>query len=175
MDQIFFDNWDSIIRTFIITILAYFSLIALLRISGKRTLSKMNAFDFIVTIAIGSVLATVLLNKSVALADGVLAFILLIGLQYLITTLAVRSKNISKWVKATPSLIVYNGEILTETMHKERISEDEVYAALRQKGVASIVHAKAVVLESDGSLSIISSLDEEKLETLRTVDISSTS
>jgi len=175
MDQIFFDNWDSIIRTFIITILAYFSLIALLRISGKRTLSKMNAFDFIVTIAIGSVLATVLLNKSVALADGVLAFILLIGLQYLITTLAVRSKNVSKWVKATPSLIVYNGEILTETMHKERISEDEVYAALRQKGVASIVHAKAVVLESDGSLSIISSLDEEKLETLRTVDISSTS
>ena len=175
MDKIFFDNWDSIFRTFIITILAYISLIALLRLSGKRTLSKMNAFDFIVTIAIGSVLATVLLNKSVALADGVLAFALLIGLQYLITKLAVRSKNVSQWVKATPSLIVYNGVILTETMHKERISEDEVYAALRQKGVASIVQAKAVVLESDGSLSIISSVSKETLETLRTVDTSSKS
>ena len=175
MDKLFFDNWDSIFRTFIITILAYFSLIALLRISGKRTLSKMNAFDLIVTVAIGSVLATVLLNKSIALADGVLAFALLIGLQYLITTLALRSKRVSQWVKATPSLIVYNGEILTETMHKERISEDEVYAALRQNGVSSIVHAKAVVLEPDGSLSIISSVDAETLETIRTVDTSSKS
>lgn len=172
MDKLFFDNWESIFRTFIITILAYFSLIALLRISGKRTLSKMNAFDFIVTIAIGSVLASVLLNKSVALADGVLAFALLIGLQYLITTLALRSKKVSQWVKATPSLIVYNGEILTKTMHKERISEDEVYAALRQNGIKSIVHAKAVVLESDGSMSVICSFDNANPESLSTVDIS---
>ncbi len=175
MDTLFFDNWESILRTLIITVLAYSSLIALLRLSGKRTLSEMNAFDFIVTIAIGSVLATVMLNKSVALADGVLAFALLIGLQYLITILALRSKRVSQWVKATPSLIVYNGEILTETMHKERISEDEVYAALRQKGVASIDQAKAVVLEADGSLSIICAADEETLETLRTVDTSSNS
>jgi uncharacterized membrane protein YcaP (DUF421 family) len=70
MDKLFFYSWESIIRTGVTTILAYFCLILLLRISGKRTLSKMNAFDFVVTIALGSILATVLLNKSVALADG---------------------------------------------------------------------------------------------------------
>jgi len=99
MDKIFFDSWESIVRTIIITILAYISLVILLRISGKRTLSKMNAFDFIVTVALGSTLASVLLTKDVALADGVLAFILLIGLQYIITKLAVKSKTVSQLVK----------------------------------------------------------------------------
>lgn len=74
MKNIFFDSWESIFRTVVITILAYVLLILLLRVSGKRTLSKMNAFDFIVTIALGSTLATVMLNKNVALIDGVLAF-----------------------------------------------------------------------------------------------------
>jgi len=72
MQNIFFDSWHSIIRTIVITILAYIFLIFMLRISGKRTLSKMNAFDFIITIALGSTFASVSLNKNVALADGVL-------------------------------------------------------------------------------------------------------
>jgi uncharacterized membrane protein YcaP (DUF421 family) len=73
MENIFFDSWESTIRTFVITIMAYIALIAMLRISGKRTLSKMNAFDMIITIAMGSTLANVTLNKQVALVDGILA------------------------------------------------------------------------------------------------------
>jgi uncharacterized membrane protein YcaP (DUF421 family) len=92
------------------------ALIILLRISGKRTLSKMNAFDFIVTIALGSTLATVLLNKSVSLADGVLALFLLIGLQFLITFFSVRSKRVSKLVKSIPTLLVYKGDLLQDAM-----------------------------------------------------------
>ncbi len=74
MENYFFDNWESIARTLTITISAYLILIFFLRVSGKRTLSKMNAFDFIITIALGSCLATVALNKEVALADGALVF-----------------------------------------------------------------------------------------------------
>jgi uncharacterized membrane protein YcaP (DUF421 family) len=170
MNKIFFDNWESIFRTFIITVLAYIALIFLLRISGKRTLSKMNAFDFIVTIALGSTLATVLLNKSVALADGILAFTLLVGLQYLISFFAARSKRISRLVKATPALIVYNGEMLAKAMLNERVNEDEIYAVLREKGISSIKDVKAVIMETDGSLTVISTSDEAQPETLRTVD-----
>lgn len=170
MEKIFFDTWESIFRTFIITLLAYFSLLILLRVSGKRTLSKMNAFDLVVTIAIGSTLATVLLNKAVSLADGLLAFALLIGLQFLITFWAVRSKKISNWVKGTPALIVYDGEMLPKAMKKERVNEDEVYAALREHGVASIKDAKAMIVETDGSLSVIGTTETSFVETLRTVD-----
>ena len=87
MSQIFFDNWETLFRTLIIGVLAYASLVMLLRISGRRTLSKMNAFDMVVTVALGSTLATILLNRDVALAEGVLAFALLIGMQYLVCLL----------------------------------------------------------------------------------------
>ena len=148
----FFDSWESIVRTGVITILAYVVLVFLLRSSGKRTLSKMNAFDFIVTVALGSTLATVMLNKNVALADGVLGFFLLIFLQYGITYLAVRSKSFSKLIKSTPTLLLYKGKILEESIRKQRITQEEIYAALREKGMASLADAGAVVLKPTAAL-----------------------
>ena len=81
----------------------------LLRVSGKRTLTKMNAFDLVVTVALGSTLATVLLTKSVALAEGLTAFVLLIFLQFVLTWLSVRSRAVSRLVKSEPTLLVYQG------------------------------------------------------------------
>ena len=68
-----FDSWAGLGRVLLVGTLAYVALVLLLRISGKRTLSKLNAFDLVVTVALGSTLATVLLSKTVALAEGVLA------------------------------------------------------------------------------------------------------
>ena len=96
--------------------LAYVALVLLLRISGKRTLTKLNAFDLVVTVALGSTLATVLLSKSVALAEGVLALALLICLQYAITWLSVRSPRFQALVKAEPTLLVHRGRFLDGAM-----------------------------------------------------------
>ena len=81
----------------------------LLRVSGKRTLTKMNAFDLVVTVALGSTLATVLLTKSVALAEGLTAFVLLIFLQFVLIWLSVRSRAVSRLVKSEPTLLAYQG------------------------------------------------------------------
>jgi uncharacterized membrane protein YcaP (DUF421 family) len=108
----FFNDWTGLLRVVIVGILAYLALVFLLRISGKRTLSKMNAFDLIVTVALGSTLATVLLSRNTALAEGIAAFALLIGLQYIITWLSVRSQRVAKLVKAEPSLLFSGGHFL---------------------------------------------------------------
>lgn len=167
--HIFFGGWESLLRTLVITVLAYVFLIVLLRGSGKRTLSKMNAFDFIVTIALGSTLATVMLNKSIPLADGVLAFFLLIYLQYIITYLSVRSTFINRLIKSSPSLIFYKGEMIKKTMQAERITEDEVLAIIREKGFSTTENIDAVVLETDGSLTVIKSVEDFSGGSLKTV------
>ena len=159
MNDVFFNSWEQLGRTGVTTVLAYLLLIVILRASGKRTLSKMNAFDFIVTIALGSTLATVILNKNVPLAEGILALFLLVFLQYLLTYTSTRSSAISKLVKSDPALVAYKGAFLKEAMLKERITEDEVYAVLRKKGYQSLEVADAVVLETDGSLSVIGKVD----------------
>ena len=81
----FFDDWGGLVRVAVVGLLAYIGLVLLLRISGKRTLSKMNAFDLVVTVALGSTLATILLSSAVALAEGLLAFVVLISLQFAVT------------------------------------------------------------------------------------------
>lgn len=151
----FFDNWSSLFRILIIGILAYVALVVLLRISGKRTLSKMNAFDFVVTVALGSTLATILLSQDVALAEGILALALLIGLQFIIAWLNIRSAWFQSLVKSEPSLLLYRGEFLRSAMQRERVTQEEVEAAVREQGIAAIDDVEAVVLETDGSFSVV--------------------
>ncbi|SMB99360.1 protein of unknown function DUF421 [Hymenobacter roseosalivarius DSM 11622] len=172
MEQFFFSSWTSIIRTLVIGLGAYSGLILLLRLSGKRTLTKMNAFDLIVTVALGSTLATVLLNKSVPLADGMTAFALLIFLQYLITWLSVRSKTISNLVKSEPTLLVYQGAFLSAALKAERVTEAEILAGLREQGVASMTDAAAVILETGGDLSILKNTTHGPQSTLQDVPMS---
>ena len=71
----FFDDWFGLLRILIVGILAYGALIVLLLASGKRTLSKWNSFDFVVTIALGSTLATVIMSKDVSFTEGIFALV----------------------------------------------------------------------------------------------------
>lgn len=157
MEKIFFAGWESLIRLAIVGPLAYVGLVLLLRMAGKRTLSKMNAFDLIVTVALGSMLASMLLNKSVPLVDGMLGLILLVGLQFIITWLSVRFKAIDRLVKAEPTLLVYQGRLLHDALREQRVTETEILATLRERGIDSIDQAAAVVLENDGSLNALKS------------------
>ncbi len=81
---VFFAGWAGLLRVLVVGSVAYVALVVILRSSGKRTLAKLSAFDLVVTVALGSTLATVLLSKSVALAEGVLAMMLLAALQALV-------------------------------------------------------------------------------------------
>lgn len=154
----FFDNIYGLLRVLIVGPVAYVALVAMLRISGKRTLSKMNAFDLIVTIALGSTLASIILTESVALVEGILGLAILIGLQYIITWLSVRSGRISRFVKAEPDLLLHNGHFLDNQLRRSRVTRSEVEAAIREQGRGDVSDIAAVVLETDGSFSVIPSL-----------------
>ncbi len=170
MADIFIENWFGVARVVIVGVLAYAALIIVLRISGKRTLSKWNAFDFVVTIALGSTLATVLLSKDVKLAEGLTAFALLIGLQFLITWIAVRYPKADTIFKSSPTLLLKRGVFIDDKMLNTRVTESEVLAAVRASGSASLEDVEAVVLETDGSFSVVRSEDGKTHDSLKDVD-----
>ncbi len=115
----------------------------------------MNAFDLVVTVALGSTLATILLGKDVALLEGVVAFSVLVGLQFAVTWSSVRWSFLGKLVKSDPVLVVHRGHLLRDAMRRARLVEAEVLAVLRDQGIARLEDVHAVVLESDGSLSVL--------------------
>ncbi|HXW07439.1 MAG TPA: YetF domain-containing protein [Vicinamibacterales bacterium] len=166
----FFQGWEVLVRTLLVGVLAYAGLVLFVRVSGKRTLSKMNAFDLIVTVALGSTLATILLSPDVALAEGLLALALLILLQYVVAWSAVRAGWFRGAVKSEPTLLFHEGRFLDTALRRERVTRAEVLAAARNQGVADLGEVVAVVLETDGSFSVLNRGAEGKgTSTLRAV------
>lgn len=151
----FFESWSSLGQTVLAGVVAYTLLVAFLRISGKRTLAKLNAFDFVVTVAIGSTLATVLTSKSLPLADGALALALLVALQFAVAWLTVRVPWFRRVVKSRPAAVFRRREFDDAAMARERLSRDEVLMAIRRAGLHDVDGVFMVILETDGSLSVL--------------------
>lgn len=165
----FFDNWHDLLRVVVISALAYGALVLILRVSGKRSLSKLNIFDFVVTIALGSTLATVLLSTDVSLAEGALAFAMLALLQWIVSFLSIRMGWFRRMIRAEPKLLLRNGTFLEDAMRKERITRDEIVAVIRKQGQGRIEDVAAVVLETDGELSVISQSGAGEYSALKSV------
>lgn len=164
MGNIFFENWESLIRTVVITVLAYFGMVLFLRVSGKRTLTKMNAFDFVITVALGSTLAAVCLNTNIALVDGMTCFFLLIFLQFILTWLSVRSKMVKNLITSSPTILVYKGELLEDVMKAERITIEEIKMAARKHGIEDISKVGILILETTGEISIVETIEGDKID-----------
>ncbi|GAB1692938.1 DUF421 domain-containing protein [Krasilnikovia sp. M28-CT-15] len=152
----FFDKLADLGRISLIGVLTYLLLIAVLRMSGKRTLAKMNAFDLVVTVALGSTLATILLSTDVSFTEGAAALVLLVVLQFAATWLSVRWSPLREALKSAPTLLVRDGELLVDAMRRQRVTDNEIYQAVRSQGIGDLGAVAAVVLETDGTFSVIS-------------------
>lgn len=150
-----FGGFEPLLRVAVSGICAYAWLVLVLRVSGKRSLAKLNAFDFAVTVAFGSALATVLLSKDVALATGLFALALLALLQYIVSKLSLGSPGFRRLVRSEPTLMVENGAVLEKALRHERVTLSDLEAAARRRGLADFGEAAAIVLETDGSFSVI--------------------
>jgi uncharacterized membrane protein YcaP (DUF421 family) len=155
-----FEAWAGILRVLVTGTLAYAGLLIVLRVTGKRTLSKMNAFDLIVTVALGSALATTMLSRTTPLLEGLTGLTLLVLLQFAVTWASIRSDALQGLVKAQPAILLHRGEWQTRTMRRERVTREEILAALRQTGVAFIDSDTTVLIETDGSLSVMTGTAE---------------
>ena len=152
----FASSWGSLGRVLVVGLLTYAALVSVLRISGKRTLATLNAFDLVITVALGSTFATVLLSKEVAFPEGLLAFATLAALQFCLTWASRRWSWLEKVAKSQPRVVLLNGDYRSRALDDERVTKDEVRAAVRKAGHGDVGKIAAVVLETDGSLSVIS-------------------
>ncbi len=150
----FFESWYNVGRTVALSIITFAALIVLLRGSGKRTLSKLNVFDFVFVVAVGSVFASTIISKDVTLVEGIAALATLIGIQIFLAELAARSSIAERIINGEPALLLSRGKFIPRALQKERITEEEVRAAIRAKGVNRVEDVDAVILENDGTLSV---------------------
>lgn len=117
----------------------------------------MNAFDFIITVALGSMLSNIIMDSSISLVEGMIGLGLLVLLQYIITFTSMRYRTVGSIIKSKPTLLYYNSEFFEKNMIKERILKVVLEQAIRKAGYENYESISAIILETDGSLSVIAS------------------
>ena len=162
----FFNDWQTLGETLVLATLTYIGVVLFLRISGKRTLSQMDAFDLVVTVAVGSILATVILDEKVVLVQGLAAVLALVILQVIAAWLAVKSDTMQKIIKADPQLLFYKGKYCEETLEKNRILKEEILHAARSSSISSMDEVDVAILEPDGTVSLVEKADTSRQSTL---------
>ena len=141
----------------------YIALVLLTRLSGKRSFSKMSSFDFAITVAIGSILASTILSKSVALQDGIIGLLILYIIQISVAY-GRRWETIRKLTDNKPTLLMKNGEILEDNLKKCKVTISDLKAKLREANVIQISEVKAVVFESTGDISVLHGSEDKKVD-----------
>lgn len=155
MDMVFFDNIDKLGRIVLTTVMVYLSVVLVTKVSGKRSTSQLNNFDWIVTVMIGSLGASTILLKDIPFIEGISSILVLYLLQFLVTKYASLSPQFSSFILSEPRIVFYQGQFLPDAMRAERLTHQEMECAMRSEGVNSFDDIEAIVFESDAKLTII--------------------
>ena len=155
MDMVFFDNIDKLGRIVLTTVMVYVLIVLVTKISGKRSTSQLNNFDWIVTVMIGSLGASTILLKDIPFVEGVSSILVLYLLQFLVTKYASISPQFSSFILSEPRIVFYQGQFLPDAMRAERLTRQEIECAMRSEGMNSFDDIEAIVFESDAKLTII--------------------
>jgi len=158
----------------VLTVLAIFSFVILFtRTFGLRTFAKMSSFDFASTIAIGSVIAAVIMNSNYSILKGAIALACITGFQTIFSLLARKSKLFRKTFTNKPQILMWNGEVLEDQLSKCNVGYDDLIGKLREANVHSFDEVQAVIFESTGDISVLHDGDNRKIDRriLKDVDI----
>ena len=162
MDMIFFDNIDKLGRIVLTAVMVYVLIVLATKVSGKRSTSQLNNFDWIVTVMIGSLGASTILLENIPFIEGAASIIVLYVLQFLVTTYASISPAFSSVILSEPRIVFYQGQFLPDAIRAERLTRQELECAMRSEGVHSLSEIEAIVFESDAKLTIIIKSDSEQ-------------
>lgn len=154
-------SWAQTADTAVRTLVVYVLVVVLVRVAGRRTLAQLSGYDVVITIATGSVLASVALPSSPAVSDGVTVIVTLYGMQVLLGAVRQRSEGFQRILDFRPVLVVRDGRAqLRRTPTSSQLTTEDVAALLRRKGITDLSQVELAVLEPTGKLSVLRRSDD---------------
>ena len=130
-------------------------LFVLYRLLGKRQLAQFNLYDLATIMAVANAVQNAMTSGKGDLAVGFVCAGTLLFVGWIVTRVMVRAPKAQHLMFGTPTIILSEGQVFSDRMHRERVSTEELEAALRQHGLCEPSEAKLAVLEVDGSISVV--------------------
>lgn len=134
----------------------YLMLLLIFRIAGKRTLSDVTTFDFVLILIISEVVQQGMIGRDNSLTNAFLLVFTLVGLNILISVLKQRWPRLEALLEGRPVIIFDRGKPLREMLDRERVGEEDIlHAARAAHGLAQLSEIETAVLEPSGGISVI--------------------
>jgi uncharacterized membrane protein YcaP (DUF421 family) len=143
--------WQLVLRGAV----AYLGLLFLLRLSGKRTLAQLTAFDLLVTLLIAGALRQAMVGDDSSLTGGFIVATTLLALHHVVATLSTRSERIDRLVEGDPVLLARDGELFERRLVENRVPRRDFDEAMRKAGVDDLSRVKLATLETNGQITIV--------------------
>jgi len=138
------------------SVAVYVFIILAIRLFGKHELSQLSVIDLVLILLISNSVQNAMVGNNTSLLGGLVAAASLFAVNYLLKRFSFRSKKLSEVIQGHPVMVVYGGKILQHRLKETGLTLDELEAAAREHGVASIDNVDLAVLEVDGNISILS-------------------
>ncbi|MFP4092819.1 MAG: DUF421 domain-containing protein [Cyclobacteriaceae bacterium] len=173
MHEWFSEDSVTLLEVFLTAALFYLITIAASKVAGIRSFTKTSGFEFLITLAMGALLASTVIDNKVSIMEGTVGLATLYVMQLLIAFMRRKWKFITYFVDSRPILLMENGQFLDKNMKKARITKMEINSKLRGYDIKQYKQVRAVVMEPSGTISVIKEdpehpLDSSLMEGVRT-------
>lgn len=145
------------------SIVSFIVLLALTRIMGKKQLSQLTFFDYVVGITIGSIASTMSVDQNVKISNGLISLIIWGAFPLILAYLGLKSRGFQKVTDGRPAIVIKDGEVLGDVMKKNQLTIDELMMQLREKNIFKLDDVQTAVFETNGELSVMKKADLEPL------------
>lgn len=154
-------SWSDALMIVVSFVCVYLAILIYVRVVGLRSFSKVTAGDFVITLAVGSLLASSISSQSPPIAMTLVALACLLGGQWLYAWLRRSSPLLRGALENEPIVLMVNSNILHDNLRKANISETDLMEKLREANVLRLQDVRAVVFETTGDFSILHSTDRQ--------------
>ena len=145
----------SIAEKILRSVVVYLFLLVAFRLTGKRQVGQLTPFDLVLLLLISNVVQNAVIGNDNSLGGGLLGAATILLLNLLVVEITYRSKRLRRLLEATPTILVHNGKVLHQNLARERVTMEDLLAALRRNGVADVAHVRIAMLEENGGISVI--------------------
>lgn len=142
---------DTVVRIIVI----YVAILISMRVIGKREFAQLSPLELVTLLLIPEIASQSMVKQDFSVTNALIGLITLFALVFINSTLMHRFRKFESAISGKPALLVYHGRFIEEVMNQERVTPDEVFAAMRTFGLDNLEQVKWAILETDGRISII--------------------
>ncbi len=142
---------EKIVRSAVV----YLFLVVVFRLLGRRQFGQWTPFDLIVLLIISNVLQNAMIGRDDSITGGLIGAGTIVGLNWVVAEAAFRSRQTERLIEGAPVVLIHHGRVVERHLAMERISHDELHAALRRQGIDHMTQVRSAILEANGALSVM--------------------